>query len=54
MAVKTMHDPKSDIPPTDMLTLGTSAYLIIRGMANFKKDLDERKKAPPPKLAASI
>lgn len=32
------------IQPVDVLTLLTSAYLLIRGMDNFKKDMEERKK----------
>jgi hypothetical protein len=44
MATKTMHDLKPQMQPSEMLTLGTSAYLIIRGLDNFKKDIDERKK----------
>ena len=54
MAAKTMHDMKAEIPPVDMLTIGTSAYLVIRGMDNYKKDLDTRKVSTQAQPVATV
>jgi hypothetical protein len=47
----TMKGMADQVQPVQLLALATSAYLVIRGMDNFKKDLDERKAS---KLAADV
>jgi len=40
---QTMSSTADLITPTQALGLLTSVYLLIRGIDNFRKDLDERK-----------
>ncbi len=40
----TMYTLGDEIQPVQVLVLPASAYLLIRGLDNFKKDLDERKR----------
>jgi hypothetical protein len=42
--VHTMSKLKDVIEPVELLTIFTAVYLLIRGLDNFKKDLDERKR----------
>lgn len=43
MALKGIRDLRSDVLSPDMLAIGSSAYLIIRGLDDLKKDFDERR-----------
>src|ERR1017187_10168004 len=52
----TLYRMKDQIEVVEATVLGTAIYLLIRGLDNFKKDLDERnkgRKAVPPNVGAS-
>jgi hypothetical protein len=44
VAIRTMSELGAEITGFQSLTIFSAVYLLIRGMDNFKKDLDERKK----------
>ena len=53
MANATLGRLKDTISPVEALTLIASAYLLIKGMDDYKKDRDERKKKEHPRLEAA-
>lgn len=46
-SARTLFLLTDQINPVESLTVMAGIYLMVRGMDNFKKDLDERKKLPP-------
>jgi len=52
-AQQTVGKLKDTISPVEALTLFASAYLLIKGMDDYKKDRDERKKKEHPQLEAT-